>query len=272
VVEHGDPVGDPHDHAHVVLDEQDGQAQLGHQAHQELHEAGRLALGHPGGGLVEQQERRLRGQGPSDLEPALVAVGQVAGGLVGAGAQADAVEQLRGPGPQRGLLVAEAWPPAQDVPEPQLDAGVHADQDILDGRHVGEEADVLEGPAHAQRGDLIGPQADQRAPPKGDGALVGRVEAGEDVEERRLAGAVGADDGGDAGAEREVHPVQRGEAAEALGHPPGLEQGRHPSSRWRRRAGRMPWGRKIIMATRIRPKIMRSYLAGSNWVGSWARL
>ena len=34
----------------------------------------------------------------------------------------------------------------------------------------------------------------------------------------------------------------------------------------------MPWGRKIIMSTRIRPNTIRSYLAGSSWVGQLVRL
>src|SRR2546422_3871733 len=34
----------------------------------------------------------------------------------------------------------------------------------------------------------------------------------------------------------------------------------------------MPCGRKIIMSTRMMPKIIRSYFAGSNWVGKSARL
>src|SRR5437667_419486 len=100
---------------------------------------------------------------------------------------------------------------------------------------------------------------------------VGGVEAGEDVEQRRLAGAVGADDRGDPTVEREIDAVDGGEAAEPLGHSARLEA-RHRSSRWRRRAGRIPCGRKIIMSTRMMPKIIRSYFAGSNWVGKSARL
>src|SRR5436309_347461 len=71
--------------------------------------------------------------------------------------------------------------------------------------------------------------------------------------------------------EREIDAVDGGEAAEPLGHSARLEA-RHRSSRWRRRAGRIPCGRKIIMSTKMMPKIIRSYFAGSNWVGKSARL
>src|SRR5262245_52611401 len=151
---------------------------------------------------------------------------------------------------------------------------MHADQHVFSGRHVGEQPDVLKGPAHPQRGDLVGAQADERLAAKADDAGVGTVQAGEDVEERRLARAVGADDRGDTPVEREAHALQGRKAAECLDDVDGLEERRHgsPSSRWRRRAGKMPCGRKIIMTTRMIPKIMRSYLAGSSWVGSPARL
>ena len=65
-----------------------------HPVH-ELGEHGRLARVHAGGRLVEQQHRRPQGQRPGDLQPALVAVGEVAGVLPGRLADADEVEQLQ---------------------------------------------------------------------------------------------------------------------------------------------------------------------------------
>src|SRR5206468_12570699 len=131
----------------------------------------------------------------------------------------------------------------------------------------------------AESGDLIGSEAQERSAPEAHRSLFGHVEAREDVEERGLARAVGPDDGGDAAfLEDEVDLVQRDQPAESLGDAARLEKRCHQgsagswSSRVRRRAGRMPCGRKIIMSTRMRPKIMRSYLAGSSWVGRLARL
>src|SRR2546426_4968821 len=57
------------------------------------------------------------------------------------------------------------------------------------------------------------------------------IEPREDVEERRLSRAVRPDDRRDARLEREVHRLQRGEAAEPLGHPSGVEEGDRKSTR-----------------------------------------
>jgi hypothetical protein len=57
-----------------------------------------------------------------------------------------------------------------------------------------------------------------------DRALIRPKIAGDEVEERRLAGAVRADDAGDfVLAEREVDAVDGGQRAEAFGYAPGAE-------------------------------------------------
>jgi hypothetical protein len=203
---------------------------VGDEAAQQAHELAGLALGHAGRRLVQQQERRLRGQRAGELEPALVAVRQVARDLVGLGGEPHALQQLAAPAPEAALDLVEVPAAGEDVPDAERDPGVHADQHVLDGRHVGEEPDVLEGPADPERRDLVGAQADQGVPLEGDRALVGRVETREDVEERGLAGAVGADDGGDPGLQGEVHPVDGGEAAEPLADRSRLEEGGHAAS------------------------------------------
>ena len=59
-----------------------------------VHQVGRLARVHPGGRLVEQQELRVGGQRAGDLEPALVAVGEVLGQFVVLAGEPDEREQL----------------------------------------------------------------------------------------------------------------------------------------------------------------------------------
>jgi len=56
-----------------VLDEHDRESLRDEAAH-ELAQAGRLRRVHSRGGLVEDEEPRLRGQGASDLQATLVAV------------------------------------------------------------------------------------------------------------------------------------------------------------------------------------------------------
>ena len=92
VVEHHDVVGDGHDHRHVVLDQQDrGPVVLADQPSRVFSQQ-RLARVEARGRLVEAQQHRIGAHGADDLEPPLVAVGQIAGRIVGPVEQADAVE------------------------------------------------------------------------------------------------------------------------------------------------------------------------------------
>ena len=67
---------------------------------------------------------------------------------------------------------------------------------------------------------------------EGDAPRVGAIDAGDDVEERGLAGAVRADQAEDlVRRDGEIEPVERHHAAEVLGQAAGFEQhahGRHP--------------------------------------------
>src|ERR671917_718581 len=96
VIQHGYPVGDAHDHPHLVLDEEDGDPPLLPQPPDELREARGLLRVHPRRRLVEEEQLGLRGQGARYLEAPLIPVREV----LGEGftlADADVVQQLRGP-------------------------------------------------------------------------------------------------------------------------------------------------------------------------------
>ena len=56
---------------------------------QELAQRGAFARVQAGGGLVQAEQRGLGAHRARDLEPALVAIGKIAGGIVGAVEQAD---------------------------------------------------------------------------------------------------------------------------------------------------------------------------------------
>src|SRR3954471_6538899 len=104
---------------------------------------------------------------------------------------------------------------------------------------------------------------------EGDGPGGRAIEAGDAVEHRRLAGAIGADDGGDvalAGLEGQV--VHSFQPAEAHGQAGDLQHQARPCStssgaisltRVRATLGvrpeTSPRGRRTIMTTRARPKI-----------------
>ena len=112
--------------------------------------------------------------------------------------------------------------------------------EVLGGEEVGadrgapDQADVLERPGHAGRRPLVGREVGDVDVPEPHPAGVGPAEPADDVEQRRLAGAVRADDPDDlqfADDERDV--VQRLDAAEADGAAVDLKHGPRPW--WRRR-------------------------------------
>ena len=107
---------------------------------------------HAGRGLVQQQQLGLAGQGAGDLQPALVAVGQVLGQQVALGpADRRKLEHARRLPRTASASSCRVRRRAKDGAEPaRLQLRVHADQDVLDGRHVGKEADVLVGAGNAQ--------------------------------------------------------------------------------------------------------------------------
>src|SRR5216683_562833 len=124
----------------------------------------------------------------------------------------------------------------------------------------------LEGAGEPAIDDAVRLEAADRLAVEDDAAGVGGDEAGEQVEERGLAGAVGAEDAGDlAGLEREGDVLHGGEAAEALGEALDLEERAHatassarflrrPESRSRSQTqagATRPFGRKNRMKIRI---------------------
>src|SRR5659263_374099 len=117
-------------------------------------------------------------------------------------------------------------------------------QVLLDRLHCGQ-GDVLECPGHPQPGDLVRPQPGELSVTELHTAFGRPVNPGQDVETRRLPGAVGTDDGVNGpGGDGEAHPVQRLDAGEAhsdvayrqLGYVDAIARlplGRHPAHRVR---------------------------------------
>ncbi len=92
---------------------------------------------------------------------------------------------------------------------------VHADKDVLLHRHLAEEADVLERTGDAEAVDLDRVHAGGIDTVQKDRAAGRLVDLREEVEDRRLAGAVRADDAGNLGrAHCDVEVVDCREAAE----------------------------------------------------------
>ena len=131
-------------------------------------------------------------------------------------------------------LLALGRPPVQHVGQ---DAAPHlqraAGHDVVERRHALEQGDVLEGAGDALAGGEVGAHVVPALALEGDHAFLRVIEAVDDVEHRRLAGAVRADDGADlALADVEGDVAQRLDAAERQRHV--LERQQNVAGRARR--------------------------------------
>ena len=200
----GDRVGVGEHLVEVVGDEDHGRTvggELAQRGEQLLH-----LLGHEHGGrLVEDQDLGAAVEHLEDLDALLLADAEVGHQLVGIDRQAVLTGQLADAA--AGLAGGEVEGRARLAPE----------DDVLPHREVVGEHEVLEHHADAEldgggrRAEVLLHAADV------DLALVGLVGAVERLHQRRLAGAVLADDGVDrAVAHLEVHPVVGDDPGEAL--------------------------------------------------------
>ena len=171
------------------------------------------------GGLVEEEQPRPAGEGARELDPFQRSVRQAGGRALGVLGDAYVGERLER------VTALLALP---------LEArrGMRADEDVLEHGHPREELEILEGAGDPESDHTARPHAAQRPAVQDDVARVEPVEAGDRVEGRRLAGAVGADQPDNRplrDLERDV--VERDDPPEAQ---PSVVQFKQPHSRWSR--------------------------------------
>jgi hypothetical protein len=216
----------------------------------------------PAAGLVEQEQPRLRGRRAGDLEAAPVGVREGVRGLVPPVAHqplAEEREPLLRERPDLALLAPLAGRPEDRAEGPRARVAVGRRHDVLADGHVEEQAQRLEGARDSLACDQVRLEAGDALAREDDVALRRLVDAGDEVEERRLAGAVRADHGDDlALVDVEVEPGDDLQAAEGHRHLPELQEllrcGHQMIST--RFSPSRPCGRAIIVATRIAPSTM----------------
>ena len=205
---------------------------------QQPRQLGGLAHVEAGGRLVEEQQVRVGRQGAGQLD------GRAAGRRRGSGRPArpgwptpTTSSASRARRAMATLLAPGRGQVEQAGHEPGAAPHVGADHDVLQRGHAGEEPEVLEGAGHAAGGHLVRRPAVERHALEPHLARVGDGHAGEQVEEGRLAGAVGTDDRLDApGPDVEAHLPDGLDPAEALGDATDLEQAHGASAPGRGRA------------------------------------
>jgi hypothetical protein len=199
-VEHRDPVRDRHRLLLVVRDQHGRDVDLVVQAAQPLAQLGAHLGVERAERLVEQQHARLDGERARQRHPLALAARELIRVALRVAAEADDAEQLGDPGVDA---------------RPRLLADLQPERDVVVHGHVLERRVVLEDEADlpALRRHARGVVALDL-----DAAGVGRLEAGDDPQQARLARAARAEQRGQRAAgdlERDV--VERDEVAEALG-------------------------------------------------------
>ena len=142
LVDDDDPIGDLHHEAHVVLDEQHGDARRGHPA-DDLPEVGGLGVVEPGGRLVEEHRVRLERHRPGDVDEPLMAGRQRVHRYVG---QSRRARRARGSARRGRAPSASSWRPAGSDKRCRDDAladeRVAPEHHALDGRHARRTSSV----------------------------------------------------------------------------------------------------------------------------------
>ena len=132
-------------------------------------------------------------KGAGNFEPPLVAVGQVLGETVGMLRDAHAAQHVMGALVRIRLFTARAGQPQHGPDDAAAGARVAPDQHVFERSHLGEQADVLEGARQPRLQHLMRLASVETGVVEADLAAVDRIQACERVEQRGLAGAVGAD-------------------------------------------------------------------------------
>ena len=227
VAQLGDAVGDGVDEVAVVADQDDRAGIVGQEPLEPFDRCQVEVVR----GLVEQQQVRVGQQQPGEGHAHHPAPGELAHVPIGvAGGEPQAGQDPMGLGLDR---------PAPELLEPMLQPPVFVHQLgqfglvggighlLLDVGHAPADAGHRAGPGQhlghhrvtARLGDFLAEVADDQVLAAGHGARVRALFAGDDLEQRRLAGAVGTDDGHPpAGAHLQADVAEQELGAVALGH------------------------------------------------------
>ncbi len=200
-----------------MLDQADGDA-LAVQRHEMAGDLFRQARIDPRHGLVEQDEPRLGHEGAADLHELLLSAREGDDRIVHHRIELQAADDRPGLFGQR--LLAQAGFARADQGGHQGFSRLLAaiEHQVLEHAELGETPRQLEGahqpPAHQrfrrQGRDILAGE--------GDRAAIGPVEAGDHVEERRLARAIRADQAGEAAlGDGDVDAIEDADAVEAAG-------------------------------------------------------
>src|SRR6202171_1316162 len=213
LMHHSDHVRDPEDDIHVVLAEEQRQSLLSDDPIHQLHGPLGFVRRHAGGRLVQEQETGSKRQRDCQLQRSLVAVRKKACLERECRAEADCLKELH-----RLIPVS----PVGDAKRPHRIAtvGEHRVLKVLQHRQLWKDVGDLERAAYPKTGELVWAAPGDVDAAENDFACIRADLTGQEIEQRRLAGAVGPDHGvAPAFEDIKAHTVDRLQPAEPLAAP-----------------------------------------------------
>jgi hypothetical protein len=193
-VENRNRLAHPHDQWHVVLYEKNGQVGVGNETLEDPAQPFRFGGIQARTWLVEQEDSRVSTQCATQLDEATLAGRQLSGEAVRQRAETKQVDYLVYSAPTR--LLAPAEPPSAV-------RGLPGGEEVLLDGHPPEQLKPLERPGDSSACATMGRPSADVGPVERHAAVEGWHEAGQHVEHRGLAGAIRADQAGDAA---RLHP------------------------------------------------------------------
>src|SRR2546425_5335062 len=258
LVERDDAVRVREDDVHVVLHLDDGsEPDPLRRRHQGLHDRRLVRGADPRRRLVEEDDLRLQRERGSHVEELLVTLRQVSGRHVALVAEAEQLGDL-----ERAFLHLVVSGQRREQAGPAPESGHDRGLERLEDREVGKDLDELEGAGHAEPRQAHRADAADLPVLEAHGARARPRDAGEDVDQRRLAGAIRSDDRDElARVDPEAHAVEGAELSVELPEPVRLENHARDGGTERRRvtSPMSPCGAKMTMTASIAPKISRQY-------------
>src|SRR5438270_1535110 len=144
-VENVEVVGEREHEVDVVLDEDDGEPALVHDARQDRGEVRRLLPAEAGGRLVEEQQRGVEAERPRDLHPSLRRERQGPRGHAGAIGEPHLLEDVEGALTRSTALAPRPRQEEHVAEEPGAVVRLGGDEQVLQHRLAGHQAWGLEG-------------------------------------------------------------------------------------------------------------------------------
>lgn len=184
-VQHRDNIRNAHHHAHIVLNEQNGEAKFIAQPAGKMYHCLGFSWVHTGSWLIKQEQTRTsskrwrrsvllvvfsvgfvgrgaHGQGPRYLQPTLVAIGQVAGHGCFFARQPDKGHQLSSLCFGFALLMHKAGGVDDGIEDICMKISVHTENNIFKRSQVFKKADILIGAGDTLSGYLVRAQSADR--------------------------------------------------------------------------------------------------------------